>query len=87
MDTIIMYSNILVVKKILSKTSAKMFKNLKIGDQIILSIPVQSAGSNRGTYASYIKIKNMKTNEVASCSFNQILARLKCFVLEEGWHE
>jgi len=69
----------LKISKIVTKTKAKMFVNLKVGDSIKLSIAVQYAGSNKGTYASYIRVDNLKNGEVTYKSFNQINMILNCF--------
>ncbi|MCY8549455.1 hypothetical protein MOD25_05995 [Bacillus haynesii] len=76
---IFLKSEVLEVEKIITKTNAKMFKDLKIGDKIMLSIPVKKAGSNRGTYASYITIENLQNGERAYKSFNQIEDMLNKF--------
>ena len=61
---IVLKSNTLVVNNILKKTRAKLFKDLKIGDKIQLSVEVKYAGINRSTYATYILVENLKTKEV-----------------------
>ena len=76
---IILQSKILEIVEVKKKTKAKMFANLKIGDKIQLSIPVESAGRNGGTYASYIKAQNMATEECSYNSFNQLPSILKNF--------
>ena len=76
---IIMKSEVLEVTKIVKKTRAKMFKDLKVGSKIQLSIPVEYAGGNRGTYASYITIRNLDNNECAYKSFNEITMLLNNF--------
>lgn len=67
-----MKSEVLEVVKVIKKTKAKMFKDLKVGSRIQLSIPVKYAGGNRGTYASYITIRNLDNNECAFKSFNEV---------------
>jgi len=76
---IILKSDNLEIVKILRKTKSEMFENLKVGDTIILSIEVKCAGSNKGTYASYIKAENLGTGECNYKSFNQINGILSCF--------
>lgn len=76
---IILKSDILEVTEIKKKTSAKMFKDLKIGDRILLTIPVKYAGMNRGTYASYIRIENLSNGDYTHKSFNQITSLLSLF--------
>lgn len=72
MKTIILTSKILTIIEIKKETKAYMFKDLNIGDSIQLSIPVKKAGSNRSTYASYIKIENVRTGGFTHKSFNEI---------------
>ena len=81
---IILTSPSLMITEVKRKTSAKLFKDLGVGDKIQLSIPVKAAGQNRGTYASYIKITNLKTNEYVTASFNQIVGKLSAFILTEA---
>lgn len=76
---IILKSEVLEVVGIKKKTKTQMFRDLKIGDKILLSIPVETAGSNRGTYASYIKIENLENGEADYESFNQITRVLDLF--------
>ena len=72
-------SDILIVSKVLKKTRAELFKDLKEGDRIILSIPVKYAGYNRGVHASYIEVENLSTGKTTYKSFNQLPRLLKCF--------
>ena len=80
---IILSSKILEITKIIKKSGAKGLQDLKIGDRIQLSIPVEPAGRNKGTYASYIEIKNLQTSEVNLKSFNQIGRVLDNFEFNE----
>ena len=77
-------SGILEVKEVKKKTRAKMFEDLKVGDRIQLSIPVDYAGtlhSSSGTMASYITAENLETGETTRASFNQMPRRLEVFEL------
>ena len=69
---IILMSETLTISKVKYKTKAKMLEHLKVGDKIKLSVDASPVGSNRGTYAAYIEIKNIKTGETTQQSFNQI---------------
>lgn len=82
MDNIMLTSPIVAVVKINRKTTAQMFKNLKEGDQIEFYVPIKYAGRNRGTYATYITIKNINTGETTQSSFNQLSSILNAFELE-----
>ena len=82
MNTIILKSFIQTVTKINRKTKAKLFKDLKIGDKVEFSVPIKRAGSNRGTYATYIEAKNVETDEYTYSSFNQLPSILDAFEFE-----
>jgi len=80
---ILLKSEPLTVISIKSKTSAKMFDKLKIGDMIHLSIEVEYLGTSRGrSYAPYIKITNFFSGETTYKSFNQLISILRCFELQ-----
>lgn len=81
-NTIILTSDIITIIKINRKTKAKMFENLKVGDKIKFSVPLERAGRNRGTYATYIEIKNIETDESTYSSFNQLPTILNAFEFE-----
>lgn len=70
----------LTVKK---KTKAQMFQNVQVGDIIEFTLPLQPVGSKRGiggTYASFVKCVNKRTNEETQFSLNQFgLFLYKCF--------
>ena len=81
---IILKSNTLIVEEIVKKTSAKMFKDIEVGDKLSLSVSVEYAGSNRGnTYATHIKCTNLSKNDVAYKYFNQMPRLLNMFELKE----
>ena len=81
---IVLKSNVLIVEGIKRKTSAKMFKDIEVGDRLLLSVDVDYAGSNRGsTYATYIKCANLSKNDVAYKSFNEMPRFLNMFKLKE----
>lgn len=74
----------LVVEEIKRKTTAKLFKDLKVGDSIALSVQVKHAGSNRGiAYATYIKTTNLSTGETIGNSFNQLPQLLDVFKFKD----
>ena len=79
---IILKSDILTVTKIKKKSYAKMLKNLVVGDKIQLRVSAKPVGRNRGTYASYIQVVNVKTEEINEFSFNQISILYDTFELE-----
>lgn len=66
------------------KTKAKMFRNLNIGDKIKFSVPLEYAGCNRGTYATYITVTNLQTGEKTQSSFNQLPKILDAFIFEDA---
>ena len=69
---VILRSDILTITKIKKKSYAKMLKDLVVGDKIQLRVSAKPVGGNRGTYASYIQVVNIKTEEKNEFSFNQI---------------
>ena len=73
----------LEVIEIKKKTKAKVFENVEVGDIIKFSVPLKPVGSNRGTYASYIKIHNITKDEITSKSFNQLFGGFDCFEFKE----
>lgn len=83
-QAIILTSGVLTVRKTNRKTSAVMFKNLKVGDKVEFSIPISKAGlrMGRGTHASYITSRNVTTNEINTSSFNQLPNILNAFEFE-----
>lgn len=77
---IILESKKLLVLDIKRKTKAKMFRDVKVGDILQLSVPIEYVGSNRGrSYAVDIKVKNLNSGQVAYKTFNQITSLLNCF--------
>ncbi|MDP5273204.1 hypothetical protein [Chengkuizengella axinellae] len=83
-DYIVLQSRVLTVTKINRKTKAEMFGNLRVGSKIELSVPVERAGRNRGTYATYITARNVENNEITIGSFNQLPKLLDAFEFEES---
>lgn len=83
-ETIILKSHTLRINKINRKTQAKMFKDLKVGDKVEFSVPIKQAGSNRGTYATYIIAENISSGARTNSSFNQMPRILDAFEFEEN---
>ena len=83
MGEIVLKSNTLIVEGIKRKTSAKMFKDIEVGDKLSLSVDVDYAGSNRRiTYATYIKCTNLSKNDVAYKLFNEMPRFINMFKLK-----
>ena len=81
---IILESKKLLILDIKRKTKAKMFCDVKVGDMLQLSVPVEYVGSNRGrSYAVDIKVKNLNSGQVTHKTFNQITPLLNCFEMRE----
>lgn len=79
-EDIILTSGELVVSEIIRKTTAKLFKDLVVGDKIKLSVILKPAGTNRGqTYSTYIKVENLNNGEKVFNSFNQLPKLIDCF--------
>lgn len=77
---IVMSTGILQVYAIKKKTQAKLFKNLRTGSKIRLSIPIVSVGqTSGGCRAAYIDIENLDTGEKTSQTFNILPNILRCF--------
>lgn len=71
------------VIKIKKRTQAKVFKNVEPGDIVQFSIGIERAGSNSGTYASYITFENLTKKETARKSFNEMPKLIENFELAE----
>ena len=72
------------VINVLKQTKAKIFTDIKVGDIIQFSTPIEYAGSNRGnTYAVDVKIENLNNKDVSYKTFNQLPKLLEHFNLEE----
>lgn len=83
-EVIYMRSGVLVVSKVLKKTSSCFFSTLKEGSKIEMSIPIKAVGSNRGkTYSPTIKIANLDTGKIVGKSFNEISRLLECFEFKQ----
>ncbi len=84
-EKIIMRSKKIMIAKINKKTRAQMFKELKEGNLIVfeLSLKGSGIGSSGRSYASYIKITNLETNEFTYKSLNELGYILNAFELEE----
>lgn len=58
------------ITKVLHQSSSKAFKGAKVGDVLLLEIPVKDVtfGSCAGVYASYIEVTNLRTGYKGSTS-------------------
>ena len=82
-DEIVMKSPIVKITKIIRKTKAKMFTDLKIGSNIRFSLGVHRLGSNRGSsYSDYITVTNLDNGEKVCKSQNELGNILLCFEVE-----
>ena len=80
---IVMESKTLRVSKILKKSSAKMFSDLKVGDTVKFSVDLKRAGRNGGSYATYIKAEHLESGNTNHSSFNQMPSIISRFEFEE----
>lgn len=81
---IILKSKELLVKEIIIKTKAKLFKDIEVGHSLLLTVEVKPAGQGaNGTYATYIKCTNLTTGKWIYKSFNELPRLLNYFKLEE----
>jgi len=78
---ITMSSKEYIVSDILKKTKAQMFEDIEVGDSLMFSVPIDYAGGNRGTYATYIECCNVSKGNVTHKSFNELPQILSYFVL------
>lgn len=80
----ILLEKICKVTAIHKNSTSEAFKNLSVGDWVHFSIPMDAVGrSCRGTYASYIRCRNLRTGAESYLSFNQIGKILNKFEWEE----
>lgn len=80
-------SKVQVVSKILKKTQAIFFKNLKIGQEIEITAFVRNPGRGRGLYATSMRIGNISTGEEAEFSMTVLAGHLAKFEFEEDRDE
>ena len=80
---IVMESKTLRISKILKKSSAKMFADLKVGDTVKFSVDLKRVGRNGGTYATYIKAEHLESGNTNHSSFNQMSSIISRFEFEE----
>lgn len=64
------------------KSTADMFRNLKLGSLIKFEVELEKNKEKRG-YATYMKITNLNTKESTLKSFNQLPKILEAFELVE----
>ena len=67
------------------KSRAEGFKTLKVGDVVIFTVPIESAGIGLSgtTLATYIKCKTNRTGEEGYQSFNMLGRLLKSYEFEQ----
>ena len=81
---IVMESKTLRISKILKKSSAKMFSDLKVGDTVKFSVDLKRAGCGiSSTYATYIKAEHLESGNTNHSSFNQMSSIISRFEFEE----
>lgn len=64
------------------KSTADMFRNLKLGSLVKFEVELKKLEDKRG-YATYITATNLNTKESTSKSFNQLPKILEAFELVE----
>ena len=75
---------VVICTKVNKKCRSSAFVGLKIGDKVEFSCELQTAGkSSRGTYATYVKCRNLQNESVSFLSFNQMHNPLVAFDWEE----
>jgi len=82
-ETIVMNSRIYIVMAVLKKTRAVFFEDIEVGDQLMFSSVLKTAGTTKGkTYASYIQTTNITKSDYTYSSFNQLPKLIAKFELE-----
>ena len=86
MVDLVLYSDVFRVKKIIKKTSAEGFKELKVGSVfqlVVRGTTSAGGGSSRGnTYARYYTILSGGNNIPTNASMVTVGRYLECFDLE-----
>lgn len=73
-----------VCTKVNKKCRSSAFVGLKVGDKMEFSCELRPAGQGgRGTYATYVKCRNLQNETVSYLSFNQMYNPLNAFDWEE----
>lgn len=80
-DILILYSNPLVVKNIINKTKAKNWKDIQVGDQIIIKLELNKKYYGRGGFVPYYTIVIPDKTQFKD-SHNNMINRLMSFELE-----
>lgn len=84
MKTVTLESKELIILAVNKKTTAKMFKDIKVGDKLKCSVKFNSLGTSRGrTYAPMIFIDNLSNGGSAELSFNEASRYMGLFDYEE----
>lgn len=86
-DMIKLRSKVQVVSKIIKKTQAIFFKNLKIGHEIEITAFVRNPGRGRGLYATSMRIGNITTGEEAEFTMTVLAGHLAKFEFQEDRDE
>jgi len=79
---IFLSTDLLVVTKILKKTSAIFFKNLIVGDVIRIFGALKRQERGRELYAFHLKVVNTRTGETHVESITNLCNRLSNFEFE-----
>lgn len=89
MTQFLLSSEPLTVTKIKKRSSAKLLKDVKVGDVLKISLRLDAPGrSRRGAYATYVKVENLTqgTSDVKSLNIlSDILYKIfELSIQEEG---
>ena len=77
----IFLTTVLDVKRLVHKTNAELFRDLKVGSKLYLSVPIKyvGSGSSGASYSVYITVTDFYTKKTIQKSFNQIEKLLSNF--------
>ena len=78
-----LYSNPLVVKNIVKKTKAMGWKDIQVGDQIIIKLELNKKYYGRGGWVPYYDINVPERDLTFRESHNHLINRLMSFELEQ----
>lgn len=72
-----------IVSEIKAKTTARLLKDVKVGDVLEFSLPLRSTGHGRAAYVPMIRVTNLHTEETTTFSLNELSKILdRAFVFE-----
>lgn len=84
MSSVILRSRRLVITDIRKKTTARLFTDLKVGDNFRFTVQLKNTtGASSGLYALSVRVSNLTTGDSKVFSQNEVLKYLDCFGYQE----